>query len=147
LVVAILGVGRALLSLPLLLWCHRNKSITGHFNIDNHGGVTLLHGTVLLDYNEIDTGVAMKELEKNAALSGSPEVFRRRSRSILHAQRFLPSCARIRRASETMGCQIRELLALYPRTDKAITKANTAIPAPALAAPDWSPSASSSNPG
>jgi len=26
--------------------------------------VTLLHGTVLLDYNEIDTGVAMKELEK-----------------------------------------------------------------------------------
>lgn len=48
---------------PLGLWMARNKALTGAFTMDTHGGMTLLHGTLLLDENEIDTGVAQAKFE------------------------------------------------------------------------------------
>lgn len=49
--------------LVLGLWCARNKAVGGGFRLDDHGGMTLIHGTILFDANEIDTGVAMREFE------------------------------------------------------------------------------------
>jgi 4-amino-4-deoxy-L-arabinose transferase-like glycosyltransferase len=51
------------LCLPVL-WMARNRALVGSWTLDEHGGITLLHGTMLLDYNEQDTSVAMAELEK-----------------------------------------------------------------------------------
>lgn len=50
-------------SLPLTLWCWRNQAATGHFVMDTHGGITMLHGTLLLEQNERDTAYAQKALE------------------------------------------------------------------------------------
>jgi 4-amino-4-deoxy-L-arabinose transferase-like glycosyltransferase len=44
--------------LPILAWCARNRLLVGAFTLDTHGGMTLLHGTMLHDDNEIDTKVA-----------------------------------------------------------------------------------------
>lgn len=49
--------------LILGLWCARNRAVGGRFSLDDHGGMALIHGTVLFDANEIDTGVAMREFE------------------------------------------------------------------------------------
>ncbi|MEK7858358.1 MAG: hypothetical protein AAB320_04370 [Elusimicrobiota bacterium] len=47
--------------LPLAFWGLRNQKVTGRFTLDNHGGITLLHGTVLYDRaEELDTLDAMK---------------------------------------------------------------------------------------
>ncbi|MBI5241981.1 MAG: glycosyltransferase family 39 protein [Elusimicrobia bacterium] len=51
-------------SLPLTAWCARNRAAVGVFALDTHGGLTLLHGTLLFDENEQDTGLAMAALEK-----------------------------------------------------------------------------------
>ncbi len=51
-------------ALPIAAWCARNKIEAGTFKLDDHGGITMLHGTLLLDLNEIDTSVAMRALEK-----------------------------------------------------------------------------------
>lgn len=53
--------GAACWLLLLGLWCARNKAVGGRFSLDDHGGMALIHGTVLFDSNEIDTGVAMRE--------------------------------------------------------------------------------------
>ncbi len=50
--------------LPVAMWCARNRIEAGTFKLDDHGGITLLEGTMLLDLNEIDTGVAVKTLEQ-----------------------------------------------------------------------------------
>ncbi|MDE2489895.1 MAG: glycosyltransferase family 39 protein [Elusimicrobia bacterium] len=50
-------------AVPLLGWCARNRAELGAFTLDDHGGITLLHGTMFFDANEIDTTVAMKEFE------------------------------------------------------------------------------------
>ncbi|MCX5796758.1 MAG: hypothetical protein NTY77_14785 [Elusimicrobia bacterium] len=50
-------------SLPLTLWCARNRAAVGAFALDLHGGITLLDGTVLFDLNEVDTGVAREALK------------------------------------------------------------------------------------
>lgn len=50
-------------ALPLSLWCARNKAATGSFALDLHGGMTMLHGSLLFDYNEIDTSEAQKAVE------------------------------------------------------------------------------------
>lgn len=49
-------------ALPLLGWAARNKAATGHFSLDTHGGMAMVHGTILFNYNEVDTSVAMDAL-------------------------------------------------------------------------------------
>ena len=50
--------------LPILGWCGRNYAAMGSFAVDLHGGSTLLHGTMFLDENEIDTSVALAAMER-----------------------------------------------------------------------------------
>ncbi|MEK7384580.1 MAG: hypothetical protein AAB262_15035 [Elusimicrobiota bacterium] len=45
------------------LWGARNKVVDGLFSLDTHGGMTLLHGTMFFDANEVDTSVAMREFQ------------------------------------------------------------------------------------
>ena len=51
-------------TLPLTLWCARNRAAVGVFALDTHGGLTLLHGSLLFEENEKDTAHAMAALEK-----------------------------------------------------------------------------------
>ena len=51
-------------ALVLGLWAARNRAVSGRFSLDNHGGLALLHGTMLFDLNEIDTEVAMEEFSR-----------------------------------------------------------------------------------
>ena len=50
---------------PILFWCARNELEVGAFKLDDHGGMTLVHGTILFDLNEIDTGVAMDSFRRS----------------------------------------------------------------------------------
>lgn len=51
-------------SLPLLGWAQRNRLLTGEFTLDSHGGVTLLHGTMVYEIDQSKaTAEAMKALE------------------------------------------------------------------------------------
>jgi hypothetical protein len=60
------ALGAAVLAwtLPLTVWCARNRAAVGVFALDTHGGLTLLHGSLLFDENEKDTALAMAALEK-----------------------------------------------------------------------------------
>ena len=49
---------------PIAIWCVRNKLEAGTFKLDDHGGITLIEGTMFLTLNEIDTGVAVAALKK-----------------------------------------------------------------------------------
>jgi 4-amino-4-deoxy-L-arabinose transferase-like glycosyltransferase len=49
--------------LPILGWCARDQARLGAFTLDTHGGMTLLHGTMLHDANEIDTKIAQTEFD------------------------------------------------------------------------------------
>ncbi len=51
-------------SIPLGLWGLRNQKVTGHFLLDNHGGNTLLHGTMFFDLNEVDTELTVDALKR-----------------------------------------------------------------------------------
>jgi 4-amino-4-deoxy-L-arabinose transferase-like glycosyltransferase len=46
-------------TLPLLGWAYRNKTVTGHWCLDAHGGMAMVHGTILFDLNEADSASAM----------------------------------------------------------------------------------------
>ncbi len=52
--------------LPLAGWATRNAAVDGHWSLihDHHSGTSLLHGTVVFDQNEVDTGEAMESLHK-----------------------------------------------------------------------------------
>ena len=58
------AVAVLLWALPLGLWCERNRAAVGAFALDFHGGITMLHGSLLFDENEVDTSLAMAALEK-----------------------------------------------------------------------------------
>lgn len=50
--------------IPVGAWMARNKAATGAFTLDNHGGMTLIHGTMYHDLaQEKDTADVMKEVE------------------------------------------------------------------------------------
>lgn len=42
-------------ALPLAGWAARNKAVCGRATLDLHGGMTLLHGTMLYDIDQMDT--------------------------------------------------------------------------------------------
>lgn len=51
-------------SLPLGAWAERNRIQTGHRVLDNHGGMSFLHGTVVFDIDqEKGTAAAMEALK------------------------------------------------------------------------------------
>lgn len=52
--------------LPIFIWCTRNRVQLGAFALDTHGGITLLHGTMLFAPNEIDTAEAMRVFNSSA---------------------------------------------------------------------------------
>ncbi len=66
-------------ALLLISWSLRNRIETGSFSLDSHGGISLLHGTLLFDLNEQDTQVAMHYLK------GTP-LFAQASRLSAHDQ-------------------------------------------------------------
>jgi hypothetical protein len=47
---------------PLLGWAYRNKVVGGHWALDKHAGMAMVHGTILFELNEVDTGKAMEAL-------------------------------------------------------------------------------------
>ena len=50
--------------IPVLAWMGRNKLAVGAFTLDNHGGMTLIHGTMYHDLaQEKDTADVMKAVE------------------------------------------------------------------------------------
>jgi hypothetical protein len=61
-----LGVGLAVWAFPILLFCARNKAQTGHFALDAHGGMAMVHGNPYFELNNVDTGLAQKEIDKQA---------------------------------------------------------------------------------
>lgn len=106
-------------SLPLAAWCGRNRMAAGSFALDLHGGVTLLHGTLLFDDNEIDTSVAMAALEKQPFYQGSlalPPAQRDRLylRQGLAFMRDNPG-----RVARQWARKFVSFWRFYPRTDKA----------------------------
>ncbi|MFA6002685.1 MAG: hypothetical protein WC881_01310 [Elusimicrobiota bacterium] len=105
-------------SLPLLFWCARNQARVGVFALDTHGGVTMLHGTMFFDENEIDTGVALAALEKTgfyqASLDSPPgqrdRIFMRQSLDFMRAH---PG-----RTLRQWGRKFINFWRFYPRLDK-----------------------------
>jgi hypothetical protein len=87
--------------------------------LDIHGGITMLHGTLLLDENEVDTGVAMAALEKMP--------FYQRSLSLPMAERdriyLRQSLSFMRdnpgRVARQWCRKLVNFWRLYPRTNKA----------------------------
>lgn len=45
---------------PLLGWCARNRAHFDRFALDYHGGITLLHGTMLFELDQMDTSISMQ---------------------------------------------------------------------------------------
>ena len=106
-------------ALPLTAWCVRNRAAVGAFALDLHGGITMLHGTLLFDENEVDTGVAMAAVEKmpfyQQSLSLPPaERDRLYLRQSLSFMRENPG-----RVARQWRRKFVNFWRLYPRTDKA----------------------------
>jgi hypothetical protein len=105
-------------ALPCALWGIRNKAVTGYFSIDNHGGMALLHGSLLFELNEIDTGIAMKAVETMPfyrRAQALPEAKRDRI-YILEALNFMRQ-----NPSKTLtqwGKKFANFWRFYPRLDK-----------------------------
>jgi 4-amino-4-deoxy-L-arabinose transferase-like glycosyltransferase len=105
-------------ALPLTAWCARNRAEVGAFTLDLHGGLTMLHGTLLLDENEFDTGFAMAALRKMPFYQRSlslpaPERDRLYLRESLSFMRANPG-----RVARQWGRKFVNFWRLYPRTDK-----------------------------
>lgn len=58
-----LAVAVLVWAVPLAGWVVRNKSFCGAYVLDVHGGVTMLHGTMLFEVDQIDTAASMEELK------------------------------------------------------------------------------------
>lgn len=59
-----LAAGLLCWALALGAWCARNKAAVGEWTLDGHGGISLLHGTILYDRaEEVDTSEAMRAVE------------------------------------------------------------------------------------
>jgi hypothetical protein len=114
-----LGIAVLAWALPLTAWCARNRAEVGAFALDLHGGMTMLHGTLLFDENEVDTGVAMAALAQMPFYQKSlslplPERDRLYLRQSLSFMRDNPG--------RIAGQWCRKLVnfwRFYPRTDKA----------------------------
>ena len=105
-------------ALPLTAWCARNRAAVGVFTLDLHGGITMLHGTLLFDENEVDTGVAMAAVEKMPFYQQSlslplPERDRLYLRQSLSFMRDNPG-----RVARQWCRKSVNFWRLYPRTDK-----------------------------
>jgi len=50
-------------SLPLLGWAARNKAQFNRFDLDLHGGITILIGTMFFEINEMDTALSIQALK------------------------------------------------------------------------------------
>lgn len=48
---------------PLFGWAARNKTVCGHYALDTHGGITLLHGTLLFEMDQMDTTYSQQAFE------------------------------------------------------------------------------------
>jgi 4-amino-4-deoxy-L-arabinose transferase-like glycosyltransferase len=58
-----LGVIVLLWVVPLLSWAARNRPHVGKFTLDLHGGMTMLHGTLLYDIDQMDTAYSQQAFE------------------------------------------------------------------------------------
>jgi hypothetical protein len=106
-------------ALPLTAWCARNNAAVGAFALDLHGGMTMLHGTLLFDENEVDTGLAMAAVEKMPFYQQSlslplPERDRLYVRRSLSFMRDNPG-----RVARQWRRKFVNFWRFYPRTDKA----------------------------
>jgi 4-amino-4-deoxy-L-arabinose transferase-like glycosyltransferase len=106
-------------ALPLTAWCARNRAAVGVFALDLHGGLTLLHGSMLFEENEKDTALAMAALEKMPFYQASlslplPERDRIYLRQGLAFMRDNPGLVLRQWARKTVN-----FWRFYPRTDKA----------------------------
>jgi hypothetical protein len=106
-------------ALPLTAWCARNRAAVGTFALDLHGGMTMLHGTLLFDENEVDTGVAMSALAKMPFYQQSlslplPERDRLYLSQSLSFMRENPG-----RVARQWCRKFLNFWRFYPRTDKA----------------------------
>jgi 4-amino-4-deoxy-L-arabinose transferase-like glycosyltransferase len=116
-------------ALPLLGWCARNRAEIGAFTLDTHGGITLLHGTMFFDANQIDTTVAMKEFEATplaARTNGLPPAVR--DRALMRAG-FAWIFSHPRLVARQWVLKFVEFWRFYPRVDKRYPDDASADPA------------------
>ena len=120
-------------ALPLAGWGLKNKVATGEFMLDNHGGMAMMHGTVLFDLNEQDTGVAMEALKKTD-LYRRAESLKPAERERLYLRTSLKFMLEHRaETARQWGRKLVNLWRFYPRTDKAYAETATSRPAVGLA--------------
>ena len=119
-------------ALPLTAWCARNRAAVGSFALDLHGGITMLHGTLLFDENEKDTAMAMAAVEKMSFYQQSlsvpmPERDRLYLRQSLSFMRENPG-----RVARQWRRKFVNFWRFYPRTDKTYLEASYSHPSAGL---------------
>ncbi len=123
-----LALAVCLWALPLALWAARDRVSFGQWTLDDHGGMAMMHGTVLFDYNEQDTSVAMRALEKMPVWQEAqklPPTARDRLflRTSLEFMRDNP-----RTVLRQWARKLVNFWRLYPRTDKVYVKSDYSHP-------------------
>jgi len=119
-------------AVPLGAWSARNHSYSGHFNLDEHGGRTILIGTMFFEQNEIDTANAVEAFQ-------ATEIWR--SGSTLppyEREKYFKNAAvsyMRENPGRTMGQWARKFVnfwRFYPRLDKTLSRVPGNDPAAGL---------------
>ena len=115
-------------ALPLGGWLCRNHGVVGAFTLDTHGGVTLLHGTMFFDLDQIDTSASQQAIDLHPALSRAKHL------EELDKDRFYRRAA-VEFMRENPGAAARQWIhkavnfwRFYPRMDKVYPDIATAKP-------------------
>lgn len=115
---------------PLAGWSARNKAATGSAALDVHGGITLLHGTVLYETAEaMDTADAMRQVERMpfyVEAQKLPDEAQRQAAYTRAALRFMRE-----NPGETLWQWVRKFVSywrFYPRLDKVYYQTATSRP-------------------
>lgn len=136
-----LGAAALLWSLPLLGWAARNKAVSGAFTLDAHGGVTLLHGTVFFDANEVDTQYAQQRIESSELWKRAQALPERERDAYLRAEAFRWMADHPHQVAKQWFLKFISFWRAYPRLDKNYPEHEGANPA--AGAPRWALTAAS----
>ena len=119
-------------AIPILGWSARNQAATGRFALDIHGGGTMLHGTMFLDLNEVDTLLAGDAMERQPFYQAAQKLppGERDKALMREAVRFMREHPGL--TVRQWGLKFLNFWRFYPRTEKRYIETGISHPGAGL---------------
>ncbi|MHB2025230.1 MAG: ArnT family glycosyltransferase [Elusimicrobiota bacterium] len=123
-----LAAGVLFSALPIAAWCARNKISAGTLKLDDHGGMTLLHGTMFLDLNEVDTELAMRALKKTPFYQNARSLPEAERDKIYYQEAFKFMAAHPEETLRQWAYKFISFWRFYPRMNKKYIESGSSRP-------------------